>query len=132
MHGARDDLRLDVQLDGVTIRQAEWGNMNLAIEDFAAGLDTEPVFKGLPDDRCQCPHWGYFVRGRARVRYADHEEVLSTGQAYYLAPGHNVSYDEDSEIVEFSPAGEYARTIEVATRNVAAMTAAATNGGAQP
>ncbi|HEY1294998.1 MAG TPA: AraC family ligand binding domain-containing protein [Chloroflexota bacterium] len=124
MHGSKDELRVDVQMDGVTIRQAQWGDMNAAIEDFAAGVDTRPVFKGLPDDRCQCPHWGYVVRGQARVLYADREEVLGTGQAYFLPPGHNVVYDEDTQVVEFSPAGEYARTLEVAGRNVAAMAAA--------
>src|ERR1022692_1393692 len=23
------------------------------------GADLAPMLKGLPDDRCQCPHWGY-------------------------------------------------------------------------
>jgi hypothetical protein len=32
--------------------------MNVAQEVAPAGLDTTPLFKGLPDDLCQCPHWG--------------------------------------------------------------------------
>lgn len=124
MRGSKQELRLDVDVDGVSIRQAEWGDMNVAIERFAAGVDTEPIFKGLPDDRCQCPHWGYVLRGRVRIRYADHEEVVSAGDAYYLPPGHTTHFDEDTEIVEFSPRGEYQKTLEVAGRNVAAMQAA--------
>ena len=49
------------------------------------------------------------------------EEVISAGEAYYLAPGHNVVTEEDCEIVEFSPKGEYQKTMEVAARNMAAM-----------
>jgi hypothetical protein len=124
MRGSQQELRLDVDVDGVRIRQAEWGDMNIAIESFAAGVDTAAIFKGLPDDRCQCPHWGYVLRGRVRIRYADHEEVVSAGDAYYLSPGHTTHFDEDTEIVEFSPSGEYQKTLEVAARNMAAMQAA--------
>jgi hypothetical protein len=38
-----------------------------------------------------------------RVRYADHEEVVTAGEAYYLAPGHLPVMEEDCEMVEFSP-----------------------------
>src|SRR6476469_5872934 len=118
MRGSKQDLPVAVELPGITIRVADWGNMTVGLEDFPAGVDTRPVFKGLPDDRCQCPHWGYVLRGQARVLYADREEVLSAGQAYFLPPGHNVVYDQDTQLVEFSPAGEYAATLEVAGRNV--------------
>jgi hypothetical protein len=47
-----------------------------------------PLFKGLPDDRCQCPHWGYVLKGRMRIRYPDHDEIIEAGDAYYMVPGH--------------------------------------------
>jgi len=47
------------------------------------------------------------LKGRLRILYADREEVLTAGQAYYLPPGHNVVVEEDCEVVEFSPMGEY-------------------------
>jgi hypothetical protein len=25
----------------------------------------ESPFAGLPDDRCQCPHWGYLIKARS-------------------------------------------------------------------
>lgn len=121
MHGSKQNLPATVDAPGVTIREAEWGDWNASIENMAAGLVTAPLFKGLPDDRCQCPHWGYVVKGRYRVIYKDHEEVLNAGDAYYLSPGHTTAFDEDTEVVEFSPKGEYQKTIEVAARNFAAM-----------
>lgn len=125
MHGSKQDLVVAYQGDGVDIRAAEWNGMNVSLESFPAGLNTEPLFVGLPDDRCQCPHWGYVVSGRMRVVYRDHEEVLTGGDAYYFAPGHTVYFEEPTETVEFSPSGEYQQTLEVAARNIAAMKAAA-------
>jgi hypothetical protein len=120
MRGSKHDLPVAMEEMGVSSRQVEWGDMNVALESFPAGLDTAPIFKGLPDDRCQCPHWGYVIRGRMRVRYRDREEVLSAGDTYYLSPGHTTLTEEDSEVVEFSPKGEYEKTMEVVARNIAA------------
>ena len=93
--------------------------MNIALESFPAGVETAPLFKGLPDDRCQCPHWGYVVKGRVRVIYKDRDEVLKAGDAYYLAPGHTTVFEEPTELVEFSPKGEYLKTLEVVAHNFA-------------
>jgi glyoxylate utilization-related uncharacterized protein len=125
MHGSTRDLpvagQFDTPLGTVTLREAEWGQMTVVLESFPAGTDTEPIFKGLPDDHCQCEHWGYVIRGRLRVRYQDHEETLKAGDAYYLAPGHLPIFEEDTDLVEFSPKGDYQATMEVAARNVTAM-----------
>jgi hypothetical protein len=40
---------------------------------------------------------------------------------YYLAPGHTTAFEEETEGVEFSPKGEYQKTLDVAARNMAAM-----------
>jgi AraC-like protein len=121
MHGSNRDLPVSFETDGVVLREMEWGDMNVGLERFPAGTDTEPIFKGLPDDRCQCPHWGYVIRGQLRVRYRDHEETLRAGDVYYLAPGHLPIFDEDTELVEFSPKGLYQKTMEAVARNIAAM-----------
>jgi hypothetical protein len=99
----------------------EWGDMNVAWEAWAAGMDATLFFKGLPDDRCQCPHWGYLIKGRMRVKYRDHDEIINAGEVYYLPPGHIPIIEVDSEMVEFSPKGEYQKTMEVATRNMATL-----------
>ena len=121
MRAAKPDLPVAFADDGIDLRAIEWGGMNVGLESFPAGLDTAPLFRGLPDDRCQCPHWGYVIRGRLRVSYGDREEVLAAGDAYYLAPGHTIAMLEPSEIVEFSPRDPYRETLEVAERNIAAM-----------
>jgi mannose-6-phosphate isomerase-like protein (cupin superfamily) len=58
------------------------------------------------------------VRGKARVVYQDREEIIEAGDAYYLEPGHNLVVEEEGEIVEFSPAGEYQKTMEAVAENL--------------
>jgi hypothetical protein len=121
MHGNREGIPVTFQSGSSYSRDVEWGDMNVAFEAFPTGADTTPLFKGLPDDCCQSPHWGYLFKGRMRVKYADHEEVIAAGEAYYIAPGHNVAVEEDCELVEFSPKDEYQKTMKVMARNMAAM-----------
>lgn len=104
-------------------RTTEGGGMTIAFEHLSAGIDTTPLFVGLPDDACQSPHWGYVLKGRARVVTRDGEFTISAGQAYYLAPGHNVVIEEDAEFVEFSPSDARAATMEHAGRVLAAQNA---------
>ena len=123
MRASKRDMPVAFEGDGVVSRLAEWGEMNVALETFPGGTDTAPLFKGLPDDRCQCPHWGYVLKGRMRIRYPDREEILEAGDAYYMEPGHLPLFEEDTEVLEFSPRGEYQKTMEVAERNIASMQA---------
>lgn len=105
-------------------RLLEWGGMIVSYETFPAGVDATPLFKGLPDDMCQSPHWGYLLKGRVRVKRSDgSEETVEAGDVYYLEPGHIPVFEEDSEVLEFSSKAEYEMTIEVAARNIAAMEA---------
>ena len=97
------------QLDGYTVE----------FTTFREDADGTPVFKGLPDDRCQSPHWGYVVRGRLTFRYAGHDETYEAGDAYYAPPGHIPVVTAGTEVVEFSPTDEYNRTLEVIARNMA-------------
>jgi hypothetical protein len=98
-------------------RDVQWGEMNVAFEGFPTGMDTRPLFEGLPGNRCQCPHWGMLLKGRIRILYADREEIISAGQAYYLPPGHNLVVEQDCELVELSPKGEYEKTLQAVARN---------------
>jgi hypothetical protein len=79
------------------------------------------MLKGLPGDRCQCPHWGYLFTGTIIVRYADHEETINAGQAFYMAPGHVPEAIEACELIQFSPAEELREVIEVMSRNAQAL-----------
>jgi hypothetical protein len=89
---------------------------------FHRDIDATPLMKGLPDDRCQCPHWGYVVKGRITFRFPDHEEVFEAGDAYYTPPGHvPVKHEPGSEIVQFSPTDELEPTVAAMQRNMKEM-----------
>jgi uncharacterized cupin superfamily protein len=59
------------------------------------------------------------IRGRVRVKRKDGDVVLKTGDVYYLKPGHVPIFEEDTEVLEFSPRKEYQQTIDVVARNMA-------------
>jgi glyoxylate utilization-related uncharacterized protein len=91
---------------------------------FNEDVDATPLLKGLPDDRCQCPHWGYVISGRLHFRFADHEETFEAGDAFYLPPGHvSFKHEPGTQIVQFSPAEELRQTEEAMQRNMQAMQA---------
>lgn len=97
-------------LDGYTV----------GFERYLADADGTPFFRGLPDDRCQSPHWGYVLAGSVTFRYADGEETFEAGDAYYAAPGHVPVVASGTELVEFSPAEKFAETMAVVARNIEA------------
>ncbi len=79
--------------------------MTVAFEKAHAGQDASGMVKGLPDDRCQAPHWGYLFSGRVIVDYGDRQETIEGGQAYYIAPGHRLTFETDCEALELHPDG---------------------------
>jgi hypothetical protein len=121
MRGSREDLPATMESDQVIVQEAEWDDIHVGFETYNEEFDLTPLLRGLPDDMCQCPHYGHVLKGRMRVRYADREEVVAAGDAYYIGPGHSPSMEAGTELVEFSPKDEYQKTMEVAERNLAAM-----------
>ena len=82
----------------VTDRSDEIEGYSVNFASFHEDIDATPLMKGLPDDRCQCPHWGYVISGRVTFRYADGEEVFEAGDAFYTPPGHiPVKHEPGSE-----------------------------------
>lgn len=82
------------------------GNLDDYTVDFVTIKQTHslaPLLKALPGGSCQCPHWGYLIRGKITVTYADREEVYQAGDAFYMAPGHVPAAEAGSEFVHFSP-----------------------------
>ncbi len=88
---------------------------------FKEEMNHGPLFKGLPGDSCQCPHWGYVIEGRLTFRYADLDEVYEAGDAFYAPPGHVPVAAAGTEYVQFSPAEELRETSEAIQRNMQAM-----------
>jgi len=88
---------------------------------FRPDMDHTPLLRGAPGDRCQCPHWGYVLKGRLTYRFADHEETVQAGDAFYLPPGHiPVGNEPDSAIVQFSPTDELHQVEAVIMKNLQA------------
>lgn len=110
------------QIEG---RYAELGPYMVAFETHRQDADPAPLFAGLPDDRCQCPHWGIVTGGQVTFRWADHAESYLAGEAYYAPPGHLPLLTAGSSVVEFSPTVELGRTMAVVQRNLESMAAQA-------
>jgi hypothetical protein len=104
-------------------RYVELGPYTVAFETFREDADPAALFAGLPDDRCQCPHWGVVRTGELTIRYADREETYSAGDAYYAEPGHLPLVHAGAEVVEFSPTDQLQQTMGVVSANMAAMSA---------
>jgi hypothetical protein len=111
-HGAVVDR--SEELDGYTVN----------FLTFREDLDQTPLLKGMPDDRCQCPHWGYVIKGKLTFRFADHEESFEAGDAFYLPPGHiGVQNEPGTEYLQFSPSDELRKVSEVLMKNMQEMQA---------
>ena len=106
------------QIEG---RNAAVGDYTVGFETYAQDVDPAPFFAGLPDDRCQCPHWGVVTEGQMTFRWADHEETFVAGDAYYAPPGHLPLIVAGTSVVEFSPTADLEATMAVVQRNLAAM-----------
>ena len=70
MRVAKGDVDVRMEVPGVVIRQrTDFGDVTgfdrISGEYFtlAAGVDTTPLFIGLEGNLCQCPHWGFVLRG---------------------------------------------------------------------
>lgn len=96
------------------------GGYTAAFEKYTADVDLTPFFKGLPDDRCQCAHWGYVIAGKVTFKSVGGDETFEAGDAYYVGPGHTPVLYAGTEIVEFSPTDELQRTIDAVEKNMAA------------
>ena len=106
------DLPVRLEANGVRILGADWDGMDVGRLHVPAGGDTTPLLESLPDDLCQCPHWGVLLAGSVHVRYADgRQETVEAGQVFYWPPGHTVWTEEGFESVQLSPQAEMARTL---------------------
>jgi hypothetical protein len=131
MHIQKDHVTVKMDIPGATIRQQEnFGDVTgfdkISGEYFslASGVDTTPLFQGLDGNLCQCPHWGFVVRGKLTTTDADGtRETVNANDLFYWPPGHNVRVEEDAEIVMFSPQREHTHVIDHMKQKVAAAQA---------
>ena len=64
------------------------------------------------------PALGLRRLGPVTFKFADRDEVYMAGAAYYAPPGHVPVVEAGTEVVDFSPTGEY--EMEVLAGNLAA------------
>jgi hypothetical protein len=93
-------------------------NVTVAFETIREDRDTTAIFKGLPDDRCPCPHWGLVVSGRMTLRHQDHDETFEAGDVYYSRAGHLPYCAAGTELITFSPTDQINKVNAVIARNM--------------
>jgi hypothetical protein len=128
MRIAKEDVPVRIDVPGAVARQQTgfgdvtgYATMGAEFFSFGSGTDITELLHGLEGDCCQCPHWGYVVRGEITALYADGErETVTTGDLFYWPPGHSVRAEKDTDIVMFSPQNEHGAVIDHIRRQVGA------------
>ncbi len=126
MRVAREKVDVQMEIPGAVIRQRTgfgsvkgFDEISAELFTLAAGVDTTPLFVGLEGDLCQCPHWGFVLKGQLTTTDATGaKETVSANDLFYWPAGHNVKVDADAEIVMFSPQREHSHVIQHMIRKV--------------
>ena len=108
-----------IKVEGYEGHFGELDDYTVAFESYTADADMSDMFKGLPDDRCQCPHWGVVLKGKLKFSDATGDTIIEAGEAYYMAPGHLPYLYAGSEVIEFSPTKLLQDTLAVVEKNMA-------------
>lgn len=110
-----------VRLEGFEGDYEELGGTTVGWETYSQDADLTPLFAGLPDDRCQCEHWGFVFEGKVVFHTADGDEEFVGGDAYVVGPGHTPVIYAGTSLVEFSPTDRLQQTMDVVTKNMESM-----------
>jgi hypothetical protein len=117
----KHDIPTVIDAPGAKARQvsdfgAADGCGTLAAEYFSlgAGTDIAPLLRGLEDDACQAPHWGYVISGQLVVSYTGErpDDSCAGGDVFYWPAGHSVRVVEDAEVILFSPHAQHAAVMD--------------------
>ena len=109
-----DDLRASYKDDVWEERVVEVGDTIVSQVRGSAGWDAIDTFSLLPDNMCQCPHFGVVLKGKVRIVTKDGHIDCVAGDAYYQAVPHRVESIEDSILIEFSPREPFWKVTEAA------------------
>lgn len=116
---AKENIEVKLEIPGAIIRQRTdfgdatgLGKISGEYFSLSTGVDTTPLFMGLEDDLCQCPHWGYLISGQLTTTDTNGiKENVNANELFYWPAGHNVKVNSDAEIVMFSPQHEHTHVI---------------------
>jgi hypothetical protein len=113
MHLHPDSIPPELKAGALETRGTQWGDITVRYLDLPPGTDFAPLLKGLLEDQCQSPHWGYVLRGSIQVRYANGgEELTRAGEVFYWPAGHTAWTQEGVAFLEFSPAADIGPVLE--------------------
>jgi hypothetical protein len=129
MHVGKEEVDVKLAIPGATLRQrldfgdaSGLGKFSAEYFTLAAGVDTTPLFQGLEGNLCQCPHWGYVLKGSLTTTdAAGVQEIVRAHDLFYWPNGHNVRVTEDAEIIMFSPQREHTHVIDHMREKVRSM-----------
>ena len=120
----KEDLPVIMEAPGSTMRSISIGGITMNFNELSKGTDFTPLLRGLKNDLCHCPHWGYIQEGKILLKYGDEkEETATAGDLFYWPAGHTAIVLEDAKFIEFSPEKEYAKVITHVTKIIAQMEA---------
>jgi hypothetical protein len=105
------------------IRRVESGDVTVEFGHVDRAIDPTPLFRGLPDDMCQCRHQGYVVRGQLTFKTTDGPFDVAAGEAFDVGPGHVPLPLDGCEWVQFTATVDQRKTDEAIRRNAAAAAA---------
>jgi Cupin domain len=108
----------------VEVREQQMDRYTVNFVTFRENVDHVPLLKGLPDDRCPCPHWGYVLEGTVTFQFGDHDETYDAGDAFYAPPGHIPAHEPGTRYLQFSPADELRKTSAAIMENMQALQSA--------
>ncbi len=120
MRISKHDIPVKFDVPGAVARQQPsfgdatgLGPMGGEYFSLAAGTDIAPLLRGLTDDACHAPHWGYVISGRLVVDYVGgSQDTCADGDLFYWPPGHSVRVSDDAEVILFSPALQHTEVLD--------------------
>jgi hypothetical protein len=98
-------------------RNGDLDDITVSFVTIKQSHSLAPLLRGLPQDSCQCPHWGYLFAGKITVSYGDRDEVYQAGDAFYMTPGHVPAAEAGAEFIQFSPREQLAETVAAIRAN---------------
>ncbi len=84
------------------------GGMSIGYMEVPGPADFTPLFKGLPEDMCPSPHWGYVLEGSLKIKYpGGKEEIVNAGEVFYWPAPHTGVVEKNVKFIDFSPDGKF-------------------------
>jgi len=96
-----------------------WGGVVVEYFECDQRIDFGPMFEGLPENQCPCPHWGYVLKGALHIQYGDEtEEVMREGDVCYIPKGHTGWSEAGSAMIILSPEAEAHQLAELLAKKM--------------